>query len=103
MNLILKNQIQQQFFAIVAALVCNWLCELGRSYNALAMRKGVCFSVHCACILPKDAYPKQGSEGHQQLTADHGGQLADHYQEPVVIQLYVLSIVKVTRIQNLSH
>lgn len=85
MNLILKNQIQQQFFAIVAALVCNWLCEISRSYNALAMRKGECFSVHSACILPKVAYPKQGSEGHQQLTADHGGQLADHCQEPVTI------------------
>lgn len=59
--------------------------------NALAMRKGECFSVHSACILPKVAYPKQASEGHPQWTADRGGQLVDHCQEPVTIQLFALS------------
>ncbi len=54
------------------------------SYNALAMSKGEYYSIHSVYTLPKVAYLQQASEGHQQWTADHADQLADHYQGPEI-------------------
>ena len=84
MNLIVYCHFRHHFFATEAVFVCKWQFELSMSYNAPAMRKGEYFLGHSAYIVPRVAYLRQASEGHQRLLADHGDQPVDHCQEPVI-------------------